>query len=218
MAESVKKQDSQDEILQAIQALTKVVTLRQSKGNQRRFPFLCRNGASCPWKACGACWFKHQDEDQQQPPQQNEIATFNVISMESKVADITKNIDKKLSELSKYVDRCLGEMESKLQTLAETFFKHEDELHEMTAASHSATDYSQSFKAALKAELEDSWGEKLDSKLDKAKLETNALFEATFTVLVEKTGNRIKELELSIASCTAHLQSEPPSEPRATGG
>ena len=57
MAESVKKQDSQDEILQAIQALTEVVTLRQSEGNQGRFPFLCRLGErthtrqSAAWKS-----------------------------------------------------------------------------------------------------------------------------------------------------------------------
>jgi hypothetical protein len=143
------------------------------------------------------------------------MMTPNVISMESmesKVADITKNIEKKLSELPKYFDRCLGEMESKLQALAETFFKDEDDLHEMTAAAHSATDYSQSFKDDLKTELEDSWGKKLDSKLDKAKLETNALFEATFTMLAEKTGDRIKELEHSIATCTARLQSEPPGD------
>ena len=121
-----------------------------------------------------------------------------------------------VSELSKYVDRCLGDMESKLEALAEAVFKQESDVFEMTAAV-GETD-SKRLRDDLKSELDRSWSEKLETKLDKAKLETNAMFEATVIALVEKTSKRINELQKSLAPCIESLRSEPPSEPEATGG
>ena len=44
--------------------------------------------------------------------------------------------------------------------------------------------------------------EKLQVKLEKAKLEDNALFEALFTTFADKIGKRINLLEQSVATCT----------------
>ena len=213
---AMKSQDSLSEVLLAVQALTKVVATQQNKGRRRRFPYLCRNGPSCPWKACGACWFKHEAEERELPQQVSEMTATPAASLETKLAEVKANMEKKVGELSKYVDRCFDNMESKLEALAEAVFKQESDVLEMIAKVDSPD--SKRIGDDLKSELERSWSAKLETKLDKAKLETNALFEATVSALVEKTSKRINAMEDILSVCFESLQSEPPSEPVATGG
>ena len=112
-----------DEVLQAVQSLTKVVGDKK-KSSCRRFPYLCRNGIKCQWLACGSCWFQHEAPKKQgkniQLPEESDYKNTNTVqAFETQMAKVQATVEKKMEELSNYVDRRLACLEARVGDILE---------------------------------------------------------------------------------------------------
>ena len=99
----------------------------KAKPQRQRFPHLCENGASCPFLACGTCWFSHDADakctkDISTNDTENEKLQHQV---DKKIAATQSTMDKKMTGFSKYVEKRLSEVDAKLEALAEAFIKDE---------------------------------------------------------------------------------------------
>jgi hypothetical protein len=100
-----------------------------------RFPYLCKNGACCPFLACGTCWFSH-DADAKSPKTINTNDAENEKlqhQLDKKLAAMQSTIDRKMTDFAKYVDTRFSEVDAKLEAMAEAFIKDEADvpsLHE----------------------------------------------------------------------------------------
>ena len=103
-----------NDVLQAIQTLSKMIVSQPTKSGRCsscRFPYMCKNGDSCPFHALGCCWFMHDNVQKSACSDENEqIQSFSP-KLKSEFAKVDKKIEQKLGELSNYINRRCGEMD-----------------------------------------------------------------------------------------------------------
>ena len=123
------------DVMQAIQSLTKMVASQPKRCKRQRFPFSCRNGPSCQWMACGACWFSHDCSDKVKKDGEVKGQKLEDIAdrITMKLKQLEDKIERRISSLSHHVDRLFGEMAAKLDSLAEATFKNETDIEDVLA-------------------------------------------------------------------------------------
>ena len=112
-----------------LRSMTNLMKTRQSKHKQR-FPFACKNGLSCPYHACGCCWFKHGNGDNKSSDIIEHVPSPNA-ALEKKVALIQSVVEKQFGEFSKHVENRIGFFESKLEALDEATCKVEEDIRQL---------------------------------------------------------------------------------------
>ena len=224
-----------DDIMQAIQALSKNVAAQQKVWRRPRFPHLCRNGASCQWLACGACWFKHaevdavkQDDGKQGTDNRSKIGVPSELkAKETQIA----NLEAKFKDLSNYMDRRLHDLEGKLEALAEGIFNNESQIGELAANPVLAKFHApkliedlpfEGIERIIDGKLHELEA-KVHSKVDGGFDEIRTLIHATiemFSTKVRKRFMDIEDLVYKLQGFDDDQRSElhVPSEPVATGG
>jgi hypothetical protein len=128
------------DVLAEIRSLANLMKAKV-RPQRQRFPFFCRNGASCPFLACGTCWFSHDAEAKSTKTSSTNDAENEKLQcqLDKKVAAMQATIDKKMTDLAKYVDKRLSDVDAKLEAMAEAFIKVEADsptLHEKNLSSN----------------------------------------------------------------------------------
>ena len=135
MDSSLSKGDIEEFVLE-MRSLSKMM---RGKAMEKRpkFPYKCKNGSSCPFSACGSCWFVHDDDALPIVSPRNVKASNTPVKptrsqepLQNKLT-IIADFEKKLVDLSKSIDHRLAAFESKLDAMADAIFKNETDLQEM---------------------------------------------------------------------------------------
>jgi hypothetical protein len=220
-------------ILLEVRSLSEMMKTRVCK-QRPRFPFACKNGPSCPFLACGSCWFRHEGDDVDLQSTANKPTTVSnnkdekqLKALDMKITDFQNHVDSKLASLSSYIDQQLANVFGKLDALAEATFQNETDITELSAISAKAGReapcvakdlQSSSAFVELQAEIAKEIEAKFDSKLQVGLDQMRSLIQALVEALGDKVGKKIRSLEDKLQGVVEDRRSEQLSEPVATGG
>jgi hypothetical protein len=192
------------DVLSELRSMTNFMKTRQPRHKQR-FPFACKNGLSCPYLACGCCWFKHDNDNSNSSDVIQQVPSPYAV-LEKRVAHIQSAVENKFGEFSQHVEKRLGFFESKLEALAEATCKIEDDILQLEEQARPEASARKSINDGvmaeldnkvddLKSELESIWGAKLESALDGIRSLIAAVAEDFCTEVGKKIVNLEERLE-----------------------
>ena len=160
-----------------------------------KFPYKCKNGASCPFQVCGNCWFVHDGDAistvNQQAVKASSMPKETQHSSElllNKLTGITTEFEKKLVNLSQSIDLRLAAFESKLEAMADAILKNEvdvQELQEEQVVIRKPEEISQN-SSQLKVEIAKELGETFQLGIAKSFEEFGKLMDARFSHIESK--------------------------------
>ena len=191
MDSSLSKADI-EELLLEMGSFSKMMRGR-TKEKKPKFPYKCKNGSSCPFLACGSCWFVH-DDDALPIVSQHNVKVSNMPmkftqpqeSLQDKLR-VIDDFEKKFVDLSKSIDHRLAAFELKLDAMADEIFKNEADVQEM-----------QEEKAVISKpeELRQNIDERIDEKLEIfLKESVKCAFEAAFASFSQTVGEKVVVIE-----------------------
>jgi len=191
--------------------------LKAKSERKPRFPYLCKNGASCPFLACRSCWFvhdgdgvevKHNDANRVGIATNNQKQVSQTQDINMRLTNMRQVLENKLVDLSKSLDHRFAELESRLDALADSVLSNESDMQDIlckrdaVAPSVTPTLSMEVIKLEVAKDVSTMFQDGLGKSFDAF----GKLMENRFSVIEAKLGLTVPEA------------SEPRSEPRATGG
>jgi hypothetical protein len=196
---SVPKGDI-SELVREVRSLTKSLQVRSSR--KPRFPFPCKNGSMCPYRACNNCWFVHELDEvpivKGSSTHEGKHTNEDKLKQgESKLADMCSKLEKKLGELSSYIDRRLGSIECKVEALADASLDIESQVKELCDEAHQshAENIDEKLDLCMKI-VGDRCDKQIDDKVSEfMKTSVKDAFEAAMNAFAGHVAARIDKIE-----------------------